>query len=249
MGPQARTLPQLLQDLIIWYARDRAQYQIPTRCILPRTIGDVGAEEYTNVEMPDGSIRPLDDEELEGSKGLARLGLRCSQLILSYQPATGLTQAFPSNGMASLLKLHQTKTWKTSIEGMIRLCEKGRVPEKEGLQDLQSRYFDDFPHVRLNNIWTDFVRGASLQVVCRANLRAGRPTLCSYGYESRRPCARPNVRERNNSILCRNNGGGDGLPSIRAAFLLLWPATASDRDLPLVRTTRRIARTGGRVLV
>ena len=49
--------------------------------------------------------------------------------------------------------------WKTSIEGLKRLAERGRII-KSGQNIRYIRYFDDFPFTEITNVWSD-VYGAS----------------------------------------------------------------------------------------
>jgi len=50
-------------DFILWYARDSEKLKFRP-LFVEKSPGDDGAVEYTNVELKDGSIRSLSDEEL-----------------------------------------------------------------------------------------------------------------------------------------------------------------------------------------
>jgi adenine-specific DNA-methyltransferase len=143
-------------DSIVWYAKNRDTLKYRP-VYAARRIGDVGAEEYTNVELPDGSIRSLSDEELLGITPLpsgARVFATASVVSDGHRANTSVP--FTWDGFT--FGITPDKNWKTSIEGMIRLCEKGRVLKRKGYR-IYKRYFEDFPYGHLNNIWMD-VRGA-----------------------------------------------------------------------------------------
>ena len=154
-GATSETLATVT-DLIVWYAKNRDALKYRP-VYVPRKVGDEGAEEYTNVELQDGSIRPLTDDELSGLTALpagARIFATASVVSDGHRANTSVP--FTWDGFK--FEITPDKNWKTSIPGMIRLCEKGRVLKKKGYR-IYKRYFEDFPYGHMNNIWMD-VRGA-----------------------------------------------------------------------------------------
>jgi adenine-specific DNA-methyltransferase len=178
-GATSETLPTVA-DIILWYAKDpKAMKYRPLYAA--KQPGSEGAEEYTNLEMPDGSARALTDDELSGRASIpaaARIFATDSAVSEGHRSNTSI--AFTWNDFT--FNIPADKNWKTTIPGMIRLCERGRILKRAGHR-IYKRYLEDFPYVYLNNIWKD-VRGAlnrvyvvqtALQVVQRCILMVTDP--------------------------------------------------------------------------
>jgi adenine-specific DNA-methyltransferase len=173
-GATAATLPTVV-DYIVWYAR-----HIPSvkyrQLYVRKTLGGEGAEEYDNVELPDGTMRKLSAEELSDPAALpagSRIFATDSAVSDGYRTNTSVP--FEWNGIT--FDPGRTRNWKATIDGMLRLCERGRILPRPGLR-IYKRYFEDFPYRSINNVWMD-VRGAlnrvyavqtSAQVVLRCLL-------------------------------------------------------------------------------
>lgn len=90
-----------------------------------------GSTEYTNVEMADGSSRVLTDDELSGAVGIPEGGV-------VYSTASVVSDGFRQNTSVPFewkgftFKISSDKNWKTSLEGMIRLCNAGRIEVRDG---------------------------------------------------------------------------------------------------------------------
>ncbi|HYN76324.1 MAG TPA: site-specific DNA-methyltransferase, partial [Lamprocystis sp. (in: g-proteobacteria)] len=154
-GATSETLSSVI-DYLLWYAKDRttSKYQ---QLYVAKVLGEEGSKEYTNVELRDGTTRKLSEDELLGLEPLpkgARIFATDSAVSDGYRTNTSVP--FEWNGM--LFDPGRTKNWKTSIEGMKRLCEKGRIVSTPGLR-IYKRYFQDFPFRTVNNVWMD-VRGS-----------------------------------------------------------------------------------------
>lgn len=154
-GATSETLPTVC-DYLVWYAK-RLKLMTYRPLFVPKRLGEEGATEYKNVELVDGTTRPITDDELLGRENLpegARVFATDSAVSDGFRTNTSVP--FTWNG----IKFDPTKTknWKTSIEGMLRLCEVGRIVPRPGFR-IYKRYFSDFPFRSLNNVWTD-VRGA-----------------------------------------------------------------------------------------
>ncbi len=140
-------------DSILWYAKDREQMKY-RQLYLERELGGSGASLYTQVEMPDGSTRPLTPQE--------KLGGRLPEDARAF----GLADLTSSSGsdktrypveMDGRIFRPNPGVWKTDQEGMQRLIAAGRVRTTTGTKLGYVRYFDDFPGFPLNNLWTDTV--------------------------------------------------------------------------------------------
>jgi len=154
-GATSETVPTVV-DYILWYARDRELLKYRP-VYVEKTLGEEGSTEYTNLELIDGTVRKLTEDEATGRvavPGGARVFATDSAVSDGFRTNTSVP--FTWNGIT--FDPGRTKNWKTSIEGMLRLCEIGRIVPQQGLR-IYKRYFADFPFRPLHNIWMD-VRGA-----------------------------------------------------------------------------------------
>jgi adenine-specific DNA-methyltransferase len=141
-------------DFIIWYARDKSQLKY-RQLYLEKSIGGQGSSLYTQVELADGSTRPLTPEE----RGGARLpdGARVFGLDnLSSQSGVDKTR-YPLEIDGRTFLPPNRRVWATDRAGMDRLLDAGRVRVGAGANPGYVRYMDDFPGYPLSNIWTDTV--------------------------------------------------------------------------------------------
>lgn len=178
-GATSETIPSVV-DYIVWYAKDRERVKY-RRLFVPKLLGEEGATEYTNVELENGTIRRILEEELAGQRPLpqgARVFATDSAVSDGYRTNTSV----PFSWKGITFDPGRTKNWKTTIEGMLRLCEIGRILPQPGTR-IYKRYFNDFPFRALTNVWMD-VRGAldrsyvvqtSAQVVARCVLMTTDP--------------------------------------------------------------------------
>lgn len=154
-GATSDTLPTVC-DYLVWYAKQRKTMKYHA-LFVAKTLGEEGATEYKNVELASGETRPITEDELMGRAPLpdgAKVFATDSAVSDGFRTNTSVP--FIWNGIK--FDPTRTKNWKTSIQGMLRLCELGRIVPRPGFR-IYKRYFSDFPFRSLNNIWTD-VRGA-----------------------------------------------------------------------------------------
>ncbi len=140
-------------DYIIWYAkqRDVMKYR---QLYLDKTVGGVGATLYTQVELPDGTIRPLTTEERRGAKLPPKARVFGLDNMMSTSGSDKTRYTVELDGRT--FRPHPG-VWKTDEAGMARLIEAGRVRTTGGKYLAYVRYLDDFPGFPLSNIWTDTV--------------------------------------------------------------------------------------------
>ncbi len=146
------SLPSVF-DFVVWYARDKSK-MIYRQLYLDKEVGGAGSSLYTQVEMPDGTVRPLTVEERAG-EGLPE-GARVFGL-------DNLTSASGSDKTRFPVFINGREfrpnpgVWKTDEAGMERLIAAGRIRATSGKNLGYVRYIDDFPGYPLSNIWTDTV--------------------------------------------------------------------------------------------
>jgi adenine-specific DNA-methyltransferase len=151
-SPQARTnVLGSLSDYLLWYAKDvtRVKYNQP---YAPKMGGDVG--EYTRVELPDGTRRPLTRDELRDFDAVLESGGRLYRQdnIISTGYSESLSQPFEFGG--DTFRPGATSHWKTTLSGMETLAKAGRL-ERRGAQLSYVRYLLDFPVTTVGNLWDD----------------------------------------------------------------------------------------------
>ena len=140
-------------DYIVWYAKNKSEMKY-RQIYLEKQVGGSGASLYTQVELADGSTRPLSAEERAGALlpegarafGLGDLTSASGSDKTRYPVVIDGREYRPNPGV-----------WKTDEEGMQRLIAAGRVRATSGKKLGYVRYLDDFPGYPLNNIWTDTV--------------------------------------------------------------------------------------------
>jgi adenine-specific DNA-methyltransferase len=137
-------------DVLLWYARDRAIVKYRPM-FEPRTIQDDANLRF--IELPDGSRRPMTEEEASGASLLPD-GCRAFRPnpLTNQRPAQGSDlREFVVNGKRFT---PGRGTFRTDANGMARLAMAGRLlPVGNTLTFL--RYLDDFAFKPRNDIWDD----------------------------------------------------------------------------------------------
>jgi adenine-specific DNA-methyltransferase len=140
-------------DFLLWYAVDiqRLKY----RQIYTSKIGDdPEADRYDQVEMPDGTRRPMTAEERTNPSSLP-VGSRRFQLDnlvgAEFRPDTTVKFEFEGRTFFPGVQSH----WKTSVEGLNRLATNRRLQPTGGESLRYVRFLDDFPARPIGNVWVD----------------------------------------------------------------------------------------------
>jgi len=146
------SLPSVF-DVILWYAKDKGQMKYQ-QLYLDKNVGGVGSSLYTQVELADGTTRPLTAEEKSG--GALPAGARVFGLDNLTSSSGSDKTRFPVTIDGREFRPNPG-VWKTDETGMNRLIEAGRIRATSGKNLGYVRYIDDFPGFPLSNIWTDTV--------------------------------------------------------------------------------------------
>lgn len=159
-------------DTVVWYARSKpnVRYRQPFE---RKELGGSGVSLYTQLELPDGSRRPMTADERQGKTALPD-GARPFGTgdLTSPRIRTNRTGYFPIE-VEGREVLPRTGEWKTHREGIARLKLARRIAPS-GRSAAYVRYIDDFPAFPLGNLWTDTVgqnqfAGDKVYVVQTAN--------------------------------------------------------------------------------
>ena len=154
-GATSETLATVT-DYVVWYAKERVSLKYRP-LFVPKAPGEEGASEYFNLELANGAARVMTSVETEGKAQIpvdARIFATDTAVSEGYRVNT--TGEFEWGGIR--YDSTQTRNWKATIPGMLRLGKANRLIRRPGLR-VYKRYFDDFPVRHSNNIWAD-VRGA-----------------------------------------------------------------------------------------
>jgi adenine-specific DNA-methyltransferase len=154
-GGQNPTHIGSIYDTLLWYARDKER--LKSRPYNVQFVKPPATEPYyVHLEFPDGTTRPMTPEERRREVALPAEGK-----IFRYGPlvsagASSNDQQFEFEGQVYLPP--SNSHWKTSIPGMKKLAEAGRIL-RSGRTLAYKLYWNDFAAERLTNIWTDTQSG------------------------------------------------------------------------------------------
>lgn len=154
-----------VSDYLLWYAKDKET--VKYRPLYDKkAIGKDSA--YRNLELRDGTRRPMTPEEVanpssipSGSK-MYSLGTLFSA---GYTPSCMYDVVFDGKTYKS-----DKKSWVTNKEGMNRLISLGRIQaQKTNIRFI--RYIDDFPCQDINNLWDDTAGATNIQYVVETSTK------------------------------------------------------------------------------
>ena len=136
-------------DYVLWYARSRNKVKF-RRIYVNKEVGGERAAKYTSADLPDGQRIPLSllgsSVPVDGSR-VFRLDAITSQ---GFRQLTSVPYDFAGRRFET----GTTKNWKTSLEGMARLCRCERIEASPKTLNYV-RFVTDFPVFELTNLWAD----------------------------------------------------------------------------------------------
>ncbi len=145
-------------DFILWYAKtiEHAKFR---QLFHDKTFGGEGAGNYTQIELPDWTRRPLTKEERDDITR-SPMGYR----VFAYDNLTsqsigrdkgeGAASWFPVEFAGKVFRPSMQVRWKTNEAGMGRLHNARRLGTT-GATLWYVRYLADFPAFPINNFWED----------------------------------------------------------------------------------------------
>jgi adenine-specific DNA-methyltransferase len=147
-GATADLLPGI-SDYILWFAKNLESVKYH-QTFQEKSGPDSGAGEYKYLVEADGRTRPLTSDEKDG----APLPLGADL----YRPSATTSQRPPGSDpfqfQGIVFSPGPAQYWKTSIAGLTRLGQAGRlIPRKASISYL--RRLRDFPVMPVNNLWLD----------------------------------------------------------------------------------------------
>ncbi|MEO0967175.1 MAG: DNA methyltransferase [Cyanobacteria bacterium J06639_18] len=137
-------------DYIIWYAKDinKKKYK---DVFIKREVGQGSV--YTSVELPDTNRRKMTSDEREDIKLLPEYSkIFCTENLVSsgYTPTCTFNYKFQGKKYSTA----SGKSWKTTQKGMDVLSKANRL-DASGKTLRYVLFQDDYPIMKLTNLWTD----------------------------------------------------------------------------------------------
>lgn len=143
-------------DYIIWYAKNKKAIKYH-QLYLKKDITTDKSGVYRQVDLPDGTRRPMTNEELAAPQILPK-GSRIFRKSDMTSQSGGETTKYPVtiNGKTYF---PGKGFWKTNEAGMRRLIDARRIVTAANSL-CYIRYIDDFPVYPITNLWTDTGTGS-----------------------------------------------------------------------------------------
>ncbi len=147
-GSQSGDFIPSIHEYLVWYAKDKnvARFR---RLYVPRDLAGVGGSGFNYLELPDGGVRNLTEDERQGLVELPK-GARPFRYNPLFSAKPGPNDPveidgvfYPSGG----------NSWKVSPTHIPRLCKIGRVVA-QNTRLVFKRYAEDFNFVPITNIWS-----------------------------------------------------------------------------------------------
>ncbi len=164
-SPNELTSVASVGDYIIWYAkekmRDGKQNYKYRPLFTSKVFAGEGSSAYKKIELEDGTRMSISEWERINKKRFDYDSRPQNSRIYALDNLTsqsgGDIGRFDINFNGKIYKVPGGNVWKTNEIGIERLIKNNRIDisSKGGIGYV--RYFDDFPALPLNNIWTDTV--------------------------------------------------------------------------------------------
>ena len=161
--PLGATYLEGMADYILWYARDKTQ----TKFRQLYSHQDVQGDGHWSWVECDGARRKLSTKEVENHELLAP-NSRVGRLVSMAPPTFSPASVFPITFRGRQCLPRGNGCWITAAEGMDRLIAANRIEaEGEALQYLL--FLDDYPLVKVTNLWDDTIGARDRAYVVQTN--------------------------------------------------------------------------------
>jgi adenine-specific DNA-methyltransferase len=141
----------IVADYVLWYSKNK-ELAKARKIFAEKNIGGVGGTALTHILLPDGSIRRVSRDEIDGKSPIPQNSrvFGTGDISSSKPPGT-----FPISFQGKTYT-PGSRFWSTNELGMSRLKFAERIKStKGGLSYI--RYQEDFQYFPLSNVWTDTV--------------------------------------------------------------------------------------------
>ncbi|HEY3770620.1 MAG TPA: DNA methyltransferase [Candidatus Angelobacter sp.] len=146
------TLPSVC-DYLIWYAKDSKRIK-HRKLYREMDLREAIRGEFKFLELSDGKVRNVTDSERDDPSLIPNdARVFRTNTAVSPEPSANLTVTIDFGGVPK--HPGEQRHWKTSSAGMLLLHRIGRLVIQNSPTRMFKRYFDDFPVIEINNLWTD----------------------------------------------------------------------------------------------
>jgi len=163
-GSQSGDFLPSINEYLIWYGKNKLNTKY-RQLYVKRDLAGVGGSGFNNIELRDGSIRPITREEENST-----IDLPSGAKVFRYNPLFA-AKAGPNEPVEIDGKLYPSggASWKISPNSIPKLFKSGRViAQKSRL--VFKRYADDFPAVEISNVWMGLGGAVGKEYVVQTNV-------------------------------------------------------------------------------
>lgn len=139
-------------DYLVWFAKDKSKIKYH-QLFKEKVVGEEGATRYEYVQMLDGERRPITKDERDNLDLIPEGAKLYSYGDITSQGAASQEQTVEIDG--KVYSPGNNLHWKTTVEGMKKLYDMGRIEITRNGKLKYLRFLEDFPVVPVSNIWTD----------------------------------------------------------------------------------------------
>src|SRR5207253_96984 len=145
-----KTLPTV-SDYLLWYGKNLEQLKY-RQVYTSKEAGEAEGAEYKHVQMPDGSRRPLTDEEIARPASIP-VGSRIFRPSPMTSQSASSTTSVPFEFEGQIFS-PGSGGWKTNKEGFAKLVAANRIMRRDKSLSYV-RFIEDFPVAPVSNLWLD----------------------------------------------------------------------------------------------
>jgi adenine-specific DNA-methyltransferase len=144
-------------DYLIWYGKDKQNLKYHPLYV-PKTFGGEGSSAYSKIELADGERMSIAEWERKNNTQFKYESRPEGSRVFAVGDLTSQGPPKEPQPFSFKNKIYEPKAgnhWKANYpEGMASLTQANRLEETKNYIGYV-RYFDDFPVMQRNNIWTD----------------------------------------------------------------------------------------------
>lgn len=151
-GLTSSLLPSV-SDSLIWYAKNKASIKY-RRLYRPQSVDDAIKGEFRYLLLDGGVSRSVTEDEVADPRRLPA-GARLFRTNTAVSPGVraNTTGSFEFGGRP--YASGPDRNWKTTMDGMVRLAEMGRLELGASPTRMYRQFLDDFPWMPYTNYWDD----------------------------------------------------------------------------------------------
>jgi adenine-specific DNA-methyltransferase len=150
-------------NMLLWFCKNKDNIKV-RQLFGPKDLGDAKAQEYKWILLPDGTTRPLTENEVTGKDSIpiGAKAWRHGPLTSQGQSAEG---SKPYNFRGKNYSIGDNQHWKTSADGLRRLDKADLLQSRKNSLSY-FMFLDDFPVTPMTNVWLDTKWGFDASEKC-----------------------------------------------------------------------------------